>query len=368
MPAAAPILVCSPAGDPADPATWSGTPARLMDALRKTGRMQPVGCSSRLDGAAAAWTRRADAAVGLDHDFIYGPARRWLAGRRARHAARSSGCVARLHLGTYDVPLVAREAPGFLYVDNSYDLWESTALAARALSGWQRAGFRRLETMALQRVRHVFAVGRHVADNFVTRMGVPASRVTAVGTGPGSIRPYHGVKDYARGRLLTVAKARPRDKGVPLLLEAFARARAVRPDLELTIVGGANFADAANRPGVRCTGRIPQQELQALFDEAALYVMPASYEPWGLSYLEALACRAPVVGLARNALPEIADGHGFLLEEPSAEGLASLILAALADPGRLARIGAAGQEHCLREYSWQKVADRIARVMLAEAA
>lgn len=251
-------------------------------------------------------------------------------------------------------------------MDNSYDLWESSSLSARKLSRWQRTQFRRLELAALRRVRHIFTVGRHVADNFVDCMGVPRERVTAVGTGAGGIQPYRGAKDYSRGRLLIVAKARPRDKGLPLLLEAFELARLRRPDLELTVVGGANFPGAANRPGVRCTGRIPQEELQALFESAALYVMPATYEPWGLAYLEALACRTPVVGLARNALPEITDGgrFGLLLEEPSAERLSALLLDALSDPLRLERMAVSGQEHCLSRYDWNKVAERITGTIL----
>lgn len=191
------------------------------------------------------------------------------------------------------------------------------------------------------------------------------ARVTALGSGLGSIEPYHGPKDYGRDRLLIVAKVRPHEKGLPLLLEAFRLARAQRPALQLTVIGGASNPALQGLEGVHGTGWISAEELQALFNQSCLYVMPASYEPWGLSYLEALACRTPIVGLARGAVPEISgDGrYGFLLERADAGELARLLLDALSDPARLERMGSAGQQHCLATYQWKQVAQAMARIM-----
>lgn len=337
--------------------------------MRREGRLDPVPWSSVLPRAAGRLADAADLLRGMRHEFIHGPTRRWFASRRACVQAERGRCAGLLHLGTYDVPVRPVATRHYMYVDNTYDLWESQSRAARELSARKRRGFRQLEARALRQLRHVFTAGEHVARNLVDAFGVPPERVTAVGTGLGGISPYHGPKDYTTGRLLVVAKARRHDKGLPLLLDAFEVARKTRPDLQLTVVGGEGFPGLAGRPGVHGVGWIEAADLQRLFEEATLYVMPASYEPWGLAYLEALACRTPVVGLRRNALPEITDQgrHGFLLERPDAQALAATLLHALADPAALERIGREGQRHCLSRYCWDTIATRIADVIGRDA-
>ncbi|HEX8385866.1 MAG TPA: glycosyltransferase, partial [Rubricoccaceae bacterium] len=80
---------------------------------------------------------------------------------------------------------------------------------------------------------------------------------------------------------------------------------------------------------------------------------------------EALACRAPILGLARNAFPELAgDGaYGYVVQGGSAEAVAMAIVEACADPAELARRGAAGQTHTLSTFTWDQTARRIVDVV-----
>lgn len=355
------LLLCSQAGSPEDPKTWSGTPNRLLSAMRDDGRFGVLPLSSRLQGGLDRVAALADRTVGLNHAFIWGAARRRIASGRVRQQALSSGCSAILHLGTYDVPWTPSAVPSYLYVDNTYDLWEHQARIARQLRPHQRRWFRRLEHRSLSRVRHVFTVGQHVACNFTEAFGVPRERVSAVGSGLGGIQAFDGAKDYRKHRLLMVAKVRPADKGLPLTVEAMRLLRKRLPDAELVVVGGADYPELRGCEGIRGTGWITLRELQELYEQSTLFVMPATYEPWGLSYLEALVCRTPVVGLARNALPEITDcgRYGFMLESATPEALAALLEDAFADTDRLERMGADGQRSCLSRYRWESVATRI---------
>lgn len=354
------LLTCS-AGPTDKPGTWSGTPHHLLRSLRDEGRLD-VGTlgavPSRFDRA----MRRLDDLTGLRHPAVHGLLERWAKAAQVQHEARRQACAATLHFGSYDLPWAKDAPPAYLYVDTTYDLWERQSQAAQVVPERQRRWFRRLEQRALSRARHVFTVGQHVAQNMVDCFGLTPERVTAVGTGRGSIVPYSGPKDYRNGRLLTVAKVRPVDKGLPLLLEAFACARRRRPDLQLTVVGGERYPEIVGLAGVRGTGWISAEELQALYEQASLFVMPAMYEPWGLAYLEALACRTPLMGLARNAYPEISEHgrFGFVAASTEAEAFARELLGALDDTDRLARMGEAGQTACLQRYSWQLTAQRIA--------
>jgi glycosyltransferase involved in cell wall biosynthesis len=363
------LLSCS-AGPVDKPGTWSGTPSHLLSAFRDAGELDVRIAAAVEPDASDALARRIDTRLRLSHPAVHGPARRWLQAARAQRAARALGCEATLHFGSYDLSSWPTRLPAYLYVDTSYDLWERSSVSAIGLSRWRRHWFRRWERSALRRARHVFTVGQHVADNLVECLGLKRSSVTAVATGRGLISPYGGPKDYSSGRLLTVAKIRPVDKGLPLLLEAFAIARRQLPHLQLTVVGGAAFPGIETCDGVRATGWITDEELQQLYEQASLFVMPATYEPWGLAYLEALACRTPLLGLNGNALPEISSHgrYGFLSERRDAQGFAHDLLAALADPERLRQMGEQGQADCLRRYSWQQTASRIAAHLRADLA
>lgn len=363
------LLTCA-AGSPEEPRTWSGTPANILRSLRLQGQLDVIPHASPLAGRAKLWSGRADRALRLEHRYIHGPVRREWQAIGASKAADENECFAALHMGTYDLPLWTNPSiPRFLFVDNSYDVWERQAREAQVLSPRQRRWYRKLEAQSLKHVRHVFTVGEHVADNFVDVWGIPRDKVTAVGSGLGAIKPYTGPKDYAAGRLLIVAKIRPHEKGLPLLLEAFSLARRARPELTLTVIGGEKLPEVAACEGARGTGWITAEELQAIFEQSSLFVMPATYEPWGLSYLEALACRTPVMGLARNAMPEISGNgeYGFMLPQPDVKALADGILSALADPARLARMGEAGQKHVLERYRWEHVAKVMSETILRES-
>lgn len=360
------FLSCS-AGAVDHPSTWSGTPNNLLTVLRENAGIAPV-VAPIVDSRALHIARRIDQRLGMSHPAVRGLAYRGLRGAQVQREARAQACVATLHFGSYDLPWFAGGLPAYLYVDTTFDLWQRNATAAKGLSATQRRLFDAFERRALGRAKHVFTVAEHVADSVRGHYGVAAERVTAVGTGRGSIRPYYGAKDYSAGRLLTVAKVRPEDKGLPLLLEAFARARRDRPELTLTVVGGAKYPGIDQHSGVRGTGWIEAEELQAIYEQSTLFVMPATYEPWGLAYLEALACRTPLLGLNRNALPEISGNarYGMLTERNDVAGFTEVLLDALAAPERLARMGEEGQAECLSRYSWSGTALAISQRIVAD--
>src|SRR5206468_2212868 len=132
-----------------------------------------------------------------------------------------------------------------------------------------------------------------------------------------------------------------------------------RRDLTLTIVGDPRSrAFVPELEGLEFRAHLPWEELQRLYRESTLLVQPMLNDPWGQVYLEAMASRTPVMGLARNGLPELVDGgrHGFLVDRADPAALAAAILSAISDPARLERMATAAQRHVLGAYSWDRVA------------
>jgi len=108
-------------------------------------------------------------------------------------------------------------------------------------------------------------------------------------------------------------------------------------------------------------GFVPLEDLQAAFERASLFAMPAAHEPWGLAYLEALSCRVPVMGLRRNALPELTQHgrFGFCLDQATPDAVAAALVDAFSDAGRLARMGLAGQAFVVERFTWEATVDRM---------
>ena len=89
--------------------------------------------------------------------------------------------------------------------------------------------------------------------------------------------------------------------------------------------------------------------------------MPAINEPWGLVYLEAMACKMPIVGLNRNSFPEISGfgEYGFSVMEGTPDQLADTISKAFESPSRLKEMGTAAQNYCLSNFTWESTVNKI---------
>lgn len=150
------------------------------------------------------------------------------------------------------------------------------------------------------------------------------------------------------------------------LLEAFAKVIAVRDDAELLLTGAAGPAEGAVASAieelglmnnVRRLGRVPAQELDALFRDAVALVYPSTYEGFGLPLAEAMAVGCPVIASDRTALPEVTGGAGILLDPGDVDGWAEAMLRLLDDEGRRADMIAAGRDR-VRSFAPKEAARR----------
>jgi glycosyltransferase involved in cell wall biosynthesis len=195
--------------------------------------------------------------------------------------------------------------------------------------------------------RLVVAVSEHVGDDLAARLGYPRDRVRVI---------YHGV-DHERfqpdGRarepfLLYPANWWPH-KNHELLLEAFARVRAERPDLRLVLTGAGHPGGLPD--GVSSLGRVSDDRLADLYRSAAALVFPSLYEGFGLPPLEAMACGCPVAVSHAGALPEVCGEAAVSFDPTSVEDIARGIGDVLDGPP------GGGVERAAR-FTWEEFARR----------
>jgi glycosyltransferase involved in cell wall biosynthesis len=355
-------------GHPRDLRSWSGAPANVSSAMERLG-VAVEAIQPRLGKAAKIGVALTDMLTGLGRPVSSEQVLRSLRARRhmAREVARQAselGVRHVLHTGTLDLPAcdLVRGTKHYLYCDHSWSLALRHHVHADLYTGKALRAFEEAEREALAGLSHVFTFGAYVRDNLISHYGLPADRVTAVGSGMGSIEPWFGAKDFSKPTLLFVAKHLFQAKGGVLLLQAFAQARQYRPDLKLTIVGDERSrAFVGAQPGIELRAHLPWAELQRLYRESALLVQPMLNDPWGQVYLEAMVSRTPVMGLSRNGLPELVGGgrHGFLVDRADPAALAEAIVSAVSDPARLESMATAAQRHAIGSYSWDRVAEQI---------
>ena len=299
------LILTSTAGDPRNPKTWSGTPNNLIQALEKES-WRIFGINSKINSMAEKlFFYSLNRALGYPFHFMLSSfARKYMANTIKRRIA-SIDCVKVLHTTTMDVspssidPLREHYWMG----DYTWNLWSNYTPDIHKYSFKNLQRMDQVEKACFSKIKHFFPISQFVRDNLVQHYGIEPERITVVGTGRGSIDPYMGEKNYNNGFILLVAKNRFEDKGGLLLLEAFKIAQRTNPRLQLVIVGDDRYKSLTyDIPNVTITGFIPWEQLQQLFNQASLYAMPALNEPWGLVYLEALACRTPLLGLNRNSL------------------------------------------------------------------
>jgi glycosyltransferase involved in cell wall biosynthesis len=142
--------------------------------------------------------------------------------------------------------------------------------------------------------------------------------------------------------LLSAASANDARKRTELLLAAFERLRARRPDARLRLTAKADpfqpQAEFAAIPGVEWIDPDSTQSLARAYAEAWVSALPAYGEAFGLGVLEALACGTPGVAAGDGGVPELLDRPQIGLTfagEPDADSLARTVLEALelaADP------------------------------------
>lgn len=162
-----------------------------------------------------------------------------------------------------------------------------------------------------------------------------------------------------------------RRKGIFDLLEAFARAQAVHPDMRL-VVGGNGEIEAATRHArdlgladrVRFEGWVGPADKAALLDAADIYVLPSHNEGLPMSVLEAMAHGLPVVTTDVGGLPElVTDGvHGRMVRPGDIAALTAAILDLARDPEARRRMGDAGRARVQGGYSRDAVLPRLAEL------
>ena len=346
------------AGDPLDPAAWSGIPVGLSGGIREQGA-EPVpldaspGAQLRYPVMAAGWALSRDRLSAGNSAALH-----WLASRKAGRAiAHAPDLEGVLQLGTeFSLPR------GVRYVN----LLDMTVAQARLVHPHFASASRRTMRAWVERQRAIFqdgvaccAAARWAADSLHNDYGLPWSRIHVVGWGANH-RVTALERDWSTPRYLFIGREWERKNG-PMLLRAFARVRRRIPAAALDLVGEHPPVDG---PGVTDHGLLrlgepsERQHLEQLLRRATCFVLPSLCEPCGIAYLEAGFAGLPSVGTTVGGTVDAMGDDGGIVVDPGDEDALVEAMIELADPDRAAETGEQAHRHAA-DFTWAKVAGRI---------
>ncbi len=235
---------------------------------------------------------------------------------------------------------------------------------------------RRYEQWYLDRADILLTVSSRVAEELRTHYRLGDRRPFVLPNGVDTrffgFRPLEGREPV----LLYLGRLGYR-KGLPRLLEAFARLR--RPELRLLLLGDGPLRGPLQRRAVRLgiadrvrfAGFGDRGTVRDWLQRAACLVHAADYEGFPLVLLEAMACGIPIVTTRIGALADLPPRPPLLVAEPEAAAVAAAIDRVFATPGLTALRVAAARALVEREFDWEVVAGRLAGLyggLLREAA
>lgn len=156
------------------------------------------------------------------------------------------------------------------------------------------------------------------------------------------------------------------EKGVHYLIEAFKR---LDTDKKLVIAGGASDSAeyyesikqaATGDQRIILTGFIEGRELEELYSNAYIYVLPSDLEGMPMSLLEALAygccCLTSNIAECADVLcDESGMVHGVTFRHGDVNDLADKLGELLVDVGKVRKIKTGAAGYITGRYSWDKV-------------
>ncbi len=238
----------------------------------------------------------------------------------------------------------------------------------------QRAATSLLMRRSAQSADRVVTVSRAAAESIGRFLGVPASRIAVVHNGSSAPRPVADPSGILsplglpanRPIVLSVGNRMPH-KNFPGLLAALASIEpAERP---LSVIAGSRLPDPLAGDVARLglerdvvlPGWVSDDQLEALYQSADLYVCPSLVEGFGLPVVDALRRRVPVLAHDVDVLREVGGDAARYADATDAAAFGAAIATALRSPSDEATRAAA--QRWAAQFTWDAAAEATAAVL-----
>jgi glycosyltransferase involved in cell wall biosynthesis len=230
-------------------------------------------------------------------------------------------------------------------------------------SGRERDVWLSAERALYQNATCLFPASELVASSLQHDYGCSPERIASpIGFGSNLIAKSIDGKDYEPQITLFVGYE-ARRKGLWNLLNVWPTIREEHPAAELWVVGTEPVSGYRDVAGVKWLGLVKDRsQMQDIYARATLYAMPSFYEPFALSFLEAMghgiACIGPDgFGGANEVIKD--DETGYCVPPGDEQQLAHSLKKLLESEPLRRQLGHNAYQAILRDYTWEAVVSRM---------
>jgi glycosyltransferase involved in cell wall biosynthesis len=188
----------------------------------------------------------------------------------------------------------------------------------------------------------------------------------------GAFRRKHNLKNNQKvilylGRIYWI-------KGLDLLANAFADISKDFSQVKLVIAGPDDgylprlkkrIKELRIEEKVLFTGPLYGRDKLEAYVDADVYVLPSSYEIFGITVLEACACGTPVITTDRCGMADVIDGKAGLAVPYDKERLEQALEHLLSDDKMRLKFGEYGKNLVRGRFEWGVIAEQIESIYLA---
>ncbi|KAA0205828.1 glycosyltransferase family 1 protein [Candidatus Uhrbacteria bacterium] len=250
---------------------------------------------------------------------------------------------------------------------------DHSGLFGRRAFGWRERVLRPVATFVLRKADRIRTVSQRGKRGLIA-IGIPESNIDVIPIAT-DIARFSSVDQSPTlsNQLLCISRLEP-EKGIGVLLSAFARLHKTHPEASLVIVGDGSQRMTLEKlarsfhvgDAVLFAGKA--DDVRPYLSRAALYVQPSYFEGWGMAVIEAAASGLPIVMTDVGCAGEvIKDGESGLVVPPgNAQALAAALERVYAD-APLRNMLAAGARRAVKELPTPEDAAVAIRASLAAA-
>jgi phosphatidylinositol alpha-1,6-mannosyltransferase len=249
-------------------------------------------------------------------------------------------------------------------------LTRSYLVVLHGVEAWLKLGW--ADRIACRQAASIVSTTRFTADEFCRYNDISRDkiRIIPLAIADSLVEDNAGIghsSAVGQLRVLTVSRLSTFDsyKGVDMLIDAVADARARNVDIQLKIVGSGDEAPILQRRAaernlngsVVFTGSVSDQQLSDLYRECDIFALPSKGEGFGIVFLEAMRYGKPCIGGNHGGTPEVIEPGvtGFLVDYGDVATLTQRLIHLAADPAARLSMGANAQKVLRSRYLFPRM-------------
>ncbi|MBN1786314.1 MAG: glycosyltransferase family 4 protein [Candidatus Methanofastidiosa archaeon] len=237
------------------------------------------------------------------------------------------------------------------------------------------------DPLLVRRSDKIVAVSNFVKQSLVEDLKVSEGKIAVIHNGFNDFYKEMGEKEYLEARrryahdekgiILFVGRINDRRKGLADLLKAFSLVRD-QIGSKLLVAGSGDQTDMKAyirsmglEEDVNLLGKVTDEELHTLYTICDLYVSSSFYESFGLTLVEAMSAKKPIIARDIGGISEVvSNDNGILLQDCSISGLAGALEEVMHNLNKYEQIGQRNREYALEKFSWTKAAGMMERLAI----